>query len=76
MAKKNTPIITHTEILCLAIQTAARKLHEYDEMVDKCDNMAEREIAAYARDHNAEIWAPKLAALKELYKIETGTDFV
>lgn len=76
MAKKNTPIITHTEILCLAIQAAARKLHEYDEMVDKCDNMAAREIAADARDRNAEIWAPKLAALKELYEIETGTEFV
>lgn len=76
MAKKNTPTITHTEILCLAIQSAARKLHEYDEMVDKCDNSAAREIAATARDHNAAIWGPKLAALKDLYKIETGTDFV
>jgi hypothetical protein len=75
MAKKNAPIITHTEIICLAIQAAARKLHEYDEMVDKCDNCAAREIAAAARDHNADIWKPKLEALKELYKIETGTEF-
>lgn len=75
MAKKNTPILTHTEILCLAIQAAARKIHEYDEMVDECDDMAAREIATEARDQHAAIWAPKLAALKELYKIETGTNF-
>lgn len=76
MAKKTTPIITHTEILCLAIQAVARKIHEYDEMVDKCDNAESREIAAYARDQNEAIWGPKLAALKEMYRIETGTDFV
>ena len=76
MAKKNTPIITHTEILCLAIQTAARKLNDYDEMVAKCDSAESREIAEFARDHNATIWGPKLEALKDLYKIETGKDFV
>jgi hypothetical protein len=75
MAKKSTPIITHTEILCLAIQSVSRKLHEYDEMVDRCDNMIAREMLAPMRDANAEIWEPKLAALKELYKIETGKDF-
>ena len=72
---KNKPIITHTEILCLAIQAVSRKIHEYDEMVDKCDNMAAREVAEFARDQNAVIWLPKLKALKELYKIETGTEF-
>ncbi len=60
MAKKNTPIITHTEILVLAIQSAARKIREYDEMVDKCDNMAAREMIAEMRDANVAIWAPKL----------------
>lgn len=75
MAKKTTPIITHTEILCLAIQAAARRIHEYDELVDKCDNMAAREQAAEMRDTQTAIWAPKLAALKELYRIETGTEF-
>ena len=76
MAKKNTPIITHTEILCLAIQAASRKIHEYDEMVDKCDNMASREMIAELRDQNAAIWLPKLEALKSLYKIETGAEFI
>lgn len=75
MSSKHKPIITHTEILCLAIQAAARKIHEYDEMVDECNDMAAREIAAEARDQNTAIWAPKLVALKELYKIETGTNF-
>lgn len=76
MAKKNAPIITHTEILCLAILAAARKLHEYDDMVKKCATASEIEIAEFARANNAAIWGPKLAALKELYKIETGTEFV
>lgn len=76
MAKKNTPIITHTEILCLAIQSVARKIHEHDDMVDKCNNAAEREMAVAMRDQTAAIWKPKLEALKEMYRIETGTDFV
>lgn len=76
MAKKNTPIISHTEILCLAIQAAARKINEYDDMVNKCVTAEEREFAEFARDHNAAIWGPKLAALKELYKIETGKEFI
>ena len=75
MASKQKPIITHTEILCLAIQAAARKLHEYDEMVDRCDNMAAREMIAEARAKHEAIWAPKLEALKEMYRIETGTNF-
>lgn len=74
--KKTTPFITHTEILCLAIQAVSRKLHEYDEMVDSCGNIADREMAAELRDQHAAIYAPKLEALKSLYKIETGTDFV
>lgn len=75
MVKKNKPIITHTEILVLAIQAAARKMHEFDETVDKCDNMGAREIAASMRDESRAIWGPKLAALKQLYKIETGVEF-
>lgn len=75
MAKKNEPIITHTEILCLAIQAVSHKMHEYDEMVDKSDTLAAKEMAAYLRDSHAAIYAPKLAALKELYRIETGTKF-
>ena len=71
---KNNPIITHTEILCLAIQSVSRKLHEYD-MVDKSDNLYKQEMFAAMRETHESIWAPKLAALKELYKIETGTDF-
>ena len=74
MAKKTVPIITHTEILCLAIQAASRRLHEYD-MVDESDNLHKQELFAQMRDANAEIWEPKLAALKEMYKIETGKDF-
>lgn len=72
---KSKPVITHTEILCLAIQAVSRKLHEYDEMVDNCDTAAGAEMAASLRDANRDIYKPKLEALKELYRIETGTNF-
>ena len=72
---KIKPIISHTEILCLAISAVARKLHECDEIVDRCDNVAAREMAEDARKLHSEIWLPKLDALKELYRIETGTNF-
>ena len=75
MAKKTTPIITRTEILCLAIEAATRRIHEYDEMVDRCDSLAAREIVVEMRNQNAAIWKPKIEALKAMYKIETGTDF-
>lgn len=74
-APTEKPWISHTEILCLAIQAVAHKLHEYDEMVDKCDNAVAAEMASDLRDSHAAIYAPKLEALKELYRIETGTDF-
>lgn len=73
--KKNNPIITHTEILCLAIQAASHRLHQYD-AVDKSDNLYKLEFFERMRETNAEIWEPKLAALKEMYKIETGAEFI
>lgn len=75
MAKDTAPIITHTEIICLAIQALARKIHECDERVDLCDNIPAREIAAEMRDRELAVLKPKMAALKEMYRIETGTDF-
>ena len=75
MATKEKPVITHTEIICLAIQSLSRKIHESDERVDLCDNITSREIAAEIRDMEQAILKPKLEALKEMYRIETGTNF-
>lgn len=75
MATKNTPVITHTEIICLAIQALSRKIHECDERVDLCDNIASREIAAAMRATQQAILKPKMEALKEMYRIETGTNW-
>ena len=72
---KSKPVITHVEILCLAIQAVSRKLHEYDQMVDECDTAAAAAVAKELRDQNAAIYSPKLEALKEMYRIETGTNF-
>ena len=75
MAKDTMPIITHTEIICLAIQSLARKIHECDERVDLCDNITAREIAAEMRDREQAVLKPKMAALKEMYRFETGKEF-
>lgn len=75
MATKNTPVITHVEIICLAIQALSRKIHESDERVDLCDNITSREIAAEMRAREQAILKPKMEALKEMYRIETGTNF-
>ena len=69
MAKKTTPIITHTEILCLAIrsiETDIRNQKEFMGGIPECEAMLEN----YINDRT-----PKLEALKEMYRIETGTDY-
>ena len=77
MAKKNTPIITHTEILCLAIESLKASIREWDENVEKAagKDVAVQQIVTELRDQNVARLAPKLAAPKQLYKIETGTDY-
>ena len=75
MATREKPVITHVEIICLAIQALSRKIRESDERVDLCDNITSREIAAEMRDAEQAILKPKMEALKEMYRIETGTNF-
>ena len=75
MATREKPVITHVEVICLAIQALSRKIHESDERVDLCDNITSREIAAEMRDAEQAILKPKMEALKEMYRIETGTNF-
>ena len=67
--KKTTPVITHVEILSRAIRSIEEEIRaqedamgdnpQFEDMLE--DFVAERE--------------PKLAALKEMYRIETGNDY-
>lgn len=69
MAKKNSPIITHVEILCNAIRNIEREIRDQKAFMDgipQCEAM----LASYIAERT-----PKLEALKEMYRIETGTDY-
>ena len=67
--KNPTPIITHVEILCRAIRSIEEEIRAQEEVmgdIPECKDM----LAAYIAERE-----PKLAALKEMYRIETGTDY-
>lgn len=69
MAKKTEPIITHTEILCRAIRSIEDEIRNqtnYMGGIPECEAL----LQAYVNERT-----PKLDALKEMYRIETGTDF-
>ena len=69
MAKKNTPIITYTEILCNAIrniENEIRNQQNYMGGIPECEAM----LQAFVNERT-----PKLEALKEMYRIETGADY-
>ena len=69
MAKKNNPIITHTKILCLAIRCLE---NEIDDMKRRCEGRpgVEELLQSYVEPRSVE-----LAALKDLYRIETGAEY-
>lgn len=71
MAKKTTPIITHTEIYARAIRTIEA---EIDEWRRRCAGFPQEERDAMFTASTAELQI-KLAALKEMYRIETGTEY-
>lgn len=67
--KKTTPIITHVEILSRAIRSIEEEIRSMEEVMGdnpECKDM----LTAYIGER-----APKLEALKEMYRIETGTDY-
>jgi hypothetical protein len=77
MAKKNTPIITHTEILCLAIESLQAQIREWDEKMRKAASVGEeaQKMVAELREHEVARLDPKLEALKDMYNIETGANY-
>ena len=74
---KNEPVLTHTEILCFAIRHLKS---EIEDIKRKGENLAKRtgnqEMADGIIAALIEPLAPKLEALKQMYRIETGTDYV
>lgn len=69
MEKRNAPIITHTEILARAIRSIEQEIEEWRTRCEKLPDGAKMFEGATA-DLSA-----KLAALKNLYRIETGNDY-
>lgn len=70
MAKKTTPIITHTEILARAIRSIEGDIEEQQIL---CDGLP-TDIKAEMFNKSTENLRAKLDTLKILYRIETGTD--
>lgn len=71
MAKKSTPIITHTEILNRAIGSITAEIADW---YTKCESLPQP-IRDETIQKATEPLQEKLDALKELYRIETGTDY-
>ena len=71
MAKKSTPIITHTEILNRAICSIKAEIADWHNKCESLPQPLKDEMIAQATAPLQE----KLDALKELYRIETGTDY-
>ena len=67
MAKKNTPIITHTEILARAIRTIEDEIAEWH---SKCAGIPQEHI-----DTATEELRSKLDTLKQMYFVETGNEY-
>lgn len=70
MAKKTTPIITHTEILSRAIISLESDIEAWQA---QCEGLPE-EIRAEMFNKSTEELRAKLETLKTLYRIETGSD--
>ena len=72
MAKKNNPIITHTEILARAIRSVEEEIAEWH---SKCAGFPPEQREAMI-DASTEQLRSKLEALKQMYFIETGNEYV
>lgn len=71
MAKKTAPIITHTEIISRAIRSITDEIADW---LIKCESLPQP-IRDETIQKATEPLQEKLDALKELYRIETGTDY-
>ena len=66
--KKNPPIITHTELLCLAAQTLERDIRHWEAACADLPDAEERVGKICARQFL------QLGAIRKMYLYETGTE--
>ena len=69
---KTTPVITHVEILCCAIRHLEREL---EEMENRCYGKTDDAMVKAMLDSCIAERTTKIQALKDLYRIETGTEY-
>ena len=67
--RKNKPVITHTEIICYAILHLESVIKDRVAYLDGIPG-SEAFLETFLEQH-----LPKVEALKELYRIETGTEY-
>ena len=72
MAIKTTPVITHTEIISRAIRSIEEEIGECRR---RCDELPQNMRAQFFDCSTKEL-VLKQTALKSLYLIETGTEYV
>lgn len=72
---KNEPILTHTEILCLAIRSLESEIEDIKRKGENLGHRINKETADGITKTLMEPLTPKLEALKQMYRIETGTDY-
>lgn len=63
------PVITHTEILSRAIRSIEEEIRAHEDLMGDEPKFKDM-LEAYIAERE-----PKLAALKQMYKIETGVDY-
>lgn len=71
MAKKTAPIITHTEMICYTIRYIEAQIEEWK---TRCAQLKGVEVDEIAAEQVAYL-NPKLDALKEMYRFETGQEY-
>ena len=69
MANKKQPVITHVEILCRAIRSVEEELKSKTAFMGGIPE-CETALSVFVNEQRQ-----KLDALKEMYRIETGTNY-
>ena len=72
MAKTIVPVITHTEIISRAIRSVKEEIADWRL---KCEGLAPEHLEAMFNE-STEGLRDKLEALKQMYRFETGTEYV
>lgn len=76
MANKNEPVLTHTEILCFAIRHLESEIEDIRRRGESLGKkIGDKERADEIVAHLTAPITPKLEALKEMYRFETGNEY-